>query len=132
MMRKTDSQRSPRLRSALRPGRTRPPVPRRMSRLHFSFEGPFGTYDQMQLQRGLQVYTEVCSACHGLQYVPFRTSGHPGGPGLPGRPGARLRRELRGLGPDETKDGDRVTSARPRRPTTFPPSNEPRARPTCR
>jgi ubiquinol-cytochrome c reductase cytochrome c1 subunit len=38
----------------------------------FSFDGPFGTYDQAQLQRGLQVYTEVCSACHGLKYVPFR------------------------------------------------------------
>lgn len=38
----------------------------------FSFEGPFGTYDQSQLQRGLQVYTEVCAACHGLQYVPLR------------------------------------------------------------
>ena len=31
----------------------------------FSFEGPFGKFDQYQLQRGLQVYTEVCSACHG-------------------------------------------------------------------
>jgi len=49
----------------------------------FSFEGPFGTFDQQQLQRGLQVYTEVCSACHGLQYVPFRTLGDPGGPQLP-------------------------------------------------
>ena len=39
----------------------------------FSFEGPFGTYDQMQLQRGLQVYTEICSACHGLKFVPLRT-----------------------------------------------------------
>ncbi|WP_419740201.1 cytochrome c1 [Ruegeria sp.] len=38
----------------------------------FSFEGPFGTWDQNQLQRGLQVYTEVCAACHGLQYVPLR------------------------------------------------------------
>ncbi|MBY6159984.1 cytochrome c1 [Mameliella alba] len=38
----------------------------------FSFEGPFGTWDQNQLQRGLKVYTEVCSACHGLQYVPLR------------------------------------------------------------
>lgn len=38
----------------------------------FSFEGPFGTWDQHQLQRGLQVYTEVCAACHGLQYVPLR------------------------------------------------------------
>ena len=32
----------------------------------FSFEGPFGTYDQNQLQRGLQIYTEVCAACHGV------------------------------------------------------------------
>ena len=49
----------------------------------FSFEGPFGTYDQAQLQRGLQVYTEICSACHGLEYVPLRTLGDPGGPDLP-------------------------------------------------
>ncbi|MGR3468778.1 MAG: cytochrome c1 [Shimia sp.] len=49
----------------------------------FSFEGPFGRYDQMQLQRGLQVYTEVCSACHGMKFVPFRTLGDPGGPQLP-------------------------------------------------
>ena len=33
----------------------------------FSFEGPFGRFDQAQLQRGLQVYTEVCAACHGLK-----------------------------------------------------------------
>ena len=33
----------------------------------FSFEGPFGTFDEHQLQRGLQVFTEVCAACHGLQ-----------------------------------------------------------------
>ncbi|WP_377192079.1 cytochrome c1 [Ruegeria meonggei] len=39
---------------------------------HFSFEGPFGTWDQNQLQRGLQIYTEVCAACHGLRYVPLR------------------------------------------------------------
>lgn len=49
----------------------------------FSFEGPFGRYDQNQLQRGLQVFTEVCSACHGLRYVPLRTLGDEGGPGLP-------------------------------------------------
>ncbi|SDE31050.1 cytochrome c1 [Ruegeria marina] len=47
----------------------------------FSFEGPFGTYDQNQLQRGLQVYTEVCAACHGLKYVPLRTLGDEGGIG---------------------------------------------------
>ena len=49
----------------------------------FSFEGPFGTYDQNQLQRGLQIYTEVCAACHGLKYVPLRTLGDEGGVGLP-------------------------------------------------
>jgi ubiquinol-cytochrome c reductase cytochrome c1 subunit len=49
----------------------------------FSFEGPFGKFDQNQLQRGLQVYTEVCSACHGLQYVPIRTLADEGGPHLP-------------------------------------------------
>ena len=49
----------------------------------FAQEGVFGSYDQMQLQRGLQIYTEVCSACHGLKYVPIRTLGDEGGPGLP-------------------------------------------------
>jgi ubiquinol-cytochrome c reductase cytochrome c1 subunit len=49
----------------------------------FSFQGPFGTYDQMQLQRGLQVFTEVCSACHGLKFVPIRTLADAGGPMLP-------------------------------------------------
>ncbi|HYI40377.1 MAG TPA: cytochrome c1 [Allosphingosinicella sp.] len=38
----------------------------------FSFDGPFGKYDRPQLQRGFQVYKEVCAACHGLSYVAFR------------------------------------------------------------
>ena len=46
----------------------------------FSFEGPFGVFDEFQLQRGLQVYTEVCAACHGLRQVPYRTLGDAGGP----------------------------------------------------
>ena len=46
----------------------------------FSFEGPFGSFDQNQLQRGLKVYTEVCAACHGLKYVPLRTLADEGGP----------------------------------------------------
>ena len=48
----------------------------------FSFEGPFGRFDQAQLQRGLQVYTEICSACHGLKFVPYRSLSQPGGPSL--------------------------------------------------
>ena len=38
----------------------------------FSFDGPFGHYDRQQLQRGFQVYKEVCAACHGLNQVSFR------------------------------------------------------------
>ena len=49
----------------------------------FAHEGPFGKFDQNQLQRGLQLYTEVCSTCHGLRYVPIRTLADPGGPQLP-------------------------------------------------
>ncbi len=49
----------------------------------FSFEGPFGTYDSMQLQRGFQVYNNVCNGCHGLKHVPFRELGRSDGPALP-------------------------------------------------
>ncbi|OYX49727.1 MAG: cytochrome c1 [Sphingomonas sp. 32-66-10] len=38
----------------------------------FTFNGPLGTYDERQLQRGLQVYKEVCAACHSLRLVSFR------------------------------------------------------------
>lgn len=48
----------------------------------FPWEGPFGVYDRAQLQRGLQVYTEVCAACHGLQYVSFRSLTDNTGPAL--------------------------------------------------
>ncbi|HEX6661727.1 MAG TPA: cytochrome c1 [Sphingomicrobium sp.] len=40
--------------------------------LQLSSDGPFGKFNQAQLQRGLQVYTEVCSACHSLKLVSFR------------------------------------------------------------
>lgn len=38
----------------------------------WSWEGPFGTYDRASLRRGLQVYKEVCSSCHGLELVYYR------------------------------------------------------------
>jgi ubiquinol-cytochrome c reductase cytochrome c1 subunit len=47
---------------------------------HWSFAGPFGAYDQAQLQRGFQVYREVCSNCHSLKLVAFRNLADPGGP----------------------------------------------------
>jgi len=38
----------------------------------YSFDGPLGKYDRPQLQRGFQVYKEVCASCHSLGYVSFR------------------------------------------------------------
>ncbi len=46
----------------------------------FSFEGPFGRFDQAQLQRGWQVYSEVCAACHGLKHLYYRNLAEEGGP----------------------------------------------------
>ena len=41
--------------------------------MHFAHQGIFGQYDRAQLQRGFQVYKEVCAACHSLNLVAFRT-----------------------------------------------------------
>jgi cytochrome c1 len=46
----------------------------------WSFQGPFGTFDRAQLQRGFKVYREVCASCHSLSYVAFRNLAEPGGP----------------------------------------------------
>jgi cytochrome c1 len=54
-------------------------APKKMA---WSFSGPFGTYDRASLQRGFQVYKEVCSACHALNHVAFRNLADNGGPGF--------------------------------------------------
>ena len=46
--------------------------------VNFSFDGPFGTWDYGQLQRGYKVYKEVCSACHSLKFVALRNLGELG------------------------------------------------------
>ena len=92
----------------------------------FSFEGPFGTYDQAQLQRGLKIYTEVCSACHGLRYVPIRTLGSEAGPASP-----RTRSAPTPSRTSRSSTRNSTTTALPGRPTTSPPT--PRLAPlTCR
>jgi len=48
--------------------------------IEFSFEGPFGTFDQAQLQRGFRVYKEVCASCHSISLLSFRDLGIKGGP----------------------------------------------------
>jgi len=49
-------------------------------RQRWSFAGPFGQFNRAQLQRGLKVYREVCSTCHGMNLVSFRNLAEPGGP----------------------------------------------------
>ena len=46
----------------------------------WSFAAPFGAYDNAQLQRGFQVYQEVCSNCHSMRLLSYRNLGEPGGP----------------------------------------------------
>jgi ubiquinol-cytochrome c reductase cytochrome b/c1 subunit len=50
-------------------------------RLKWSFAGPFGQYDQAQLQRGFKIYREVCSNCHSMNLLAFRNLADVGGPG---------------------------------------------------
>ncbi len=108
--------------------------------LDWSFAGVFGTYDPAQLQRGFQVYRQVCSQCHGLKYVAFRNLTDPGGLGYSEAQVAALAAEYEiADGPNE--DGDMFT--RPGRavgpfPEPVPERPRPprrsmaRRRPTCR
>ena len=50
--------------------------------LKWSFAGPFGKFDQGQLQRGYKVYKEVCATCHSMNLLHFRNLAEPGGPGF--------------------------------------------------
>ena len=43
--------------------------------LPLASDGAFGKFDRQQLQRGFQVYKEVCAACHSLRHVAFRDLG---------------------------------------------------------
>jgi ubiquinol-cytochrome c reductase cytochrome c1 subunit len=49
-----------------------------LPRQAWSFDGVFGTYDRAALQRGFQVYKEVCSACHSVKFLHFRDLGEIG------------------------------------------------------
>lgn len=48
----------------------------------WTFAGVFGTYDQNQLQRGFQVFREVCASCHSARLLSFRNLSEEGGPGF--------------------------------------------------
>ena len=49
-------------------------------KVDWSFKGLTGKFDRASLQRGFQVYKEVCSSCHSMQYLSYRNLGELGGP----------------------------------------------------
>lgn len=86
--------------------------------VEFSFEGPFGTFDRFQLQRGFQVYHQVCAGCHGLKYLSFRELGDPNGPAFP-------EEQIKAIAEQYTvKDPEADGGERPGRPSDKFPANE--------
>jgi len=53
-----------------------------IERQPWSFGGIFGKYDEHQLQRGFQVFREVCASCHSARLMAFRNLSEEGGPGF--------------------------------------------------
>tara|TARA_B100000029_G_scaffold12502_1_gene13190 strand:- start:622 stop:1401 length:780 start_codon:yes stop_codon:yes gene_type:complete len=49
-------------------------------KINWSFKGLFGKFDRGSLQRGYQVYSEVCAACHSMKYLSYRNLSEKGGP----------------------------------------------------
>jgi len=76
-----------------------------IERQNWSFAGIFGTYDEHQLQRGFQVFREVCASCHSANLLAFRNLSEPGGPGFSEEQVKALAAEYEVA--DETADGGR-------------------------
>jgi ubiquinol-cytochrome c reductase cytochrome b/c1 subunit len=95
----------------------------------WSFSGPFGLYDRAQLQRGLQVYKEVCASCHSLSLVAFRTLADPGGPGYTAAQAAAFAAEYKVQdGPNDAGEMfERPGRPADRFPKPFPNDNAARA-----
>ncbi|MFL6829692.1 MAG: cytochrome c1 [Sphingomicrobium sp.] len=76
--------------------------------LHLASDGPFGKFDKRQLQRGFQVYSEVCSACHSMKLVAFR--------------------DLKGLGYEEPEIKKIAADWKTQAPSLNPDTGEPSTR----
>jgi cytochrome c1 len=86
-------------------------------KLHWSFAGPFGSYDPGQIQRGLKIYHDVCSNCHSLSMVAFRNLADAGGPGYSAAQAAALAATYKLTPADHfPSPPDAVVSAFPARP----------------
>lgn len=106
-------------------------------KVDWAFGGITGQYDRAQLRRGFQVYQQVCSACHGLERVPFRSLTAPGGPEFDVEAVKALAKEWPNqplAGPNDegavvTEDGElRTRPARLSDPILGPYRNEKQAR----
>ena len=84
----------------------------------WSFAGVFGTYDEHQLQRGFQVFREVCSSCHGARLLAFRNLAEPGGPGFSEEQVKALAAEYE-IADADAADGVRPGVAADRWPSPF-------------
>jgi ubiquinol-cytochrome c reductase cytochrome c1 subunit len=92
-------------------------IPERQS---WTFSGPFGYYDEAQLQRGFKVFREVCSNCHSMKLVPFRALAEEGGPGFSDAQVKSLAAEYKIKdGPNDAGD----MFERPGRPSDYFPWN---------
>ena len=91
-------------------------------RSSWSFSGPFGLFDRAQLQRGFQVYKEVCAACHAISLVSFRNLSQPGGPEFPANQVAAIAADwmhkVREIG-DDGQPAERAPRASDRIPGPF-------------
>lgn len=95
----------------------------------WSFAGPLGHFDKQQLQRGFQVYREVCAACHSMSLLSFRNLGEEGALGYSEEQVKALAAEYTVIDEDPDEFGDPVE--RPARPADRFPSpwaNENQAR----
>ena len=61
----------------------------------WSFAGPFGKFDEAQLQRGFKIYRKVCSNCHSLNLLSFRNLAEPGGLGYSEAQAAQIASEYK-------------------------------------
>ncbi|MGU9981228.1 cytochrome c1 [Phreatobacter sp. HK31-P] len=89
----------------------------------WSFSGIFGTFDRAQLQRGFQVYKEVCASCHGLSLMSFRNLSQPGGPEFTAAQAAAIaadwQHKVREIG-DDGQPAERAPRLADRIPGPFP------------
>ena len=96
-----------------------------IERQAWSFSGPFGVFDENQLQRGFQVFREVCAACHGARLLAFRNLSQSGGPGFSEAQVRALAAEYR-IADEHAETGLRPAVPADRWPNPFPSDRDAR------